>query len=86
MFKAFLLLAALLCLSSSFVISVQKKTPKSVPWPFTRCGDGDWHIDSMTLSETPKRGITAVIDVVLISSFSSALPLRPPPSPQSSSP
>ena len=85
MFKAVLLFTVLLCLTSAFSIVVQKKAPKAIPWPFTRCGDGDWAIESMTLSEAPKRGIICKIDVVQMNAFSWALPLPTPRSAQSSS-
>ena len=84
MFKTALLLTALLSLSCTFSIMVQRKAPKAIPWPFTRCGDGDWDIESMTLSETPRRGINCKINVVKLMVFSSELPLPTPLSVQTS--
>lgn len=50
--------------SSTMSAVVTDSSFKAIPWPFTVCGDGDWTIESVTLSQTPKRNINDEIVTV----------------------
>ena len=65
MFKIITLLAALLLVASCFTILQRNKTLKQ-DWPFTKCGTGDWDIESVDITPKPAKGVTAAIDIVII--------------------
>ena len=69
MTKQLLLVLGLVITISSFYI--QNRPEKihqlqDIPWPYTKCGDGDWSIEKLTFSSSPKRNIKVTIIAVSI--------------------
>ena len=64
-----LIILAVLVLATSAFTLIQKKTIQTpslevIPWPFTVCGNGDWKIQKLAISNAPARNANTDMDIV----------------------
>lgn len=76
--KLIILAVCILAVSSFTILQKKNITPaklNAIPWPFTVCGNGDWVIQKLALSQTPARNQNMDMDIVIINLFSWEKPL-----------